>query len=33
MEAVLQRMAVEDRQRVLKGLEALVEAATEAAKP
>ena len=32
MEAVLQRMPVEDRQRVLKGLEALVEAATEAAK-
>src|SRR5262245_60258128 len=34
MEAVLQRMPVEDRLRVLKGLEALVEAATaEAAKP
>ena len=33
MEAVLQRMPAEDRQRVLKGLEALVEAATEAAKP
>lgn len=32
MEAVLQRMPAEDRQRVLKGLEALVEAATEAAK-
>ena len=32
MEAVLQRMPSEDRQRVLKGLEALVEAATEAAK-
>jgi DNA-binding MarR family transcriptional regulator len=33
MEAVLQRMPAEDRQRVLKGLEALVEAAAEAAKP
>src|SRR5229473_600218 len=33
MEGVLQRMPAEDRQRVLKGLEALVEAATEAAKP
>ncbi|MET0487019.1 MAG: MarR family transcriptional regulator [Candidatus Rokuibacteriota bacterium] len=33
MEAVLKRMSVDDRQRVLKGLEALVDAATAAAKP
>src|SRR5262247_1363154 len=33
MEAVLGRMPSEDRQRVLKGLEVLVEAAMEAAKP
>jgi MarR family transcriptional regulator for hemolysin len=33
VEAVLARMAAEDRQRVIKGLEALVDAATEAAKP
>jgi len=32
MEAVLRRMSVEVRQRVLRGLEALVDAATEAAK-
>ena len=32
MEAVLKRMSVDDRQRVLKGLEALVDAATAAAK-
>ena len=34
MEAVLKRMSVDDRQRVLKGLEALVDAATDGgAKP
>jgi DNA-binding MarR family transcriptional regulator len=33
VEAVLQRMAAGDRQRVIKGLEALVDAAAEAAKP
>ena len=33
VEEVLARMSAEDRQRVIKGLEALVEAATEAAKP
>jgi DNA-binding MarR family transcriptional regulator len=33
VEAVLQRMAAEDRQRVIRGLEALVDAAAEAAKP
>ena len=33
VEAVLRRMAAEDRQRVIKGLEALVDAAAEAAKP
>jgi DNA-binding MarR family transcriptional regulator len=33
MEAVLKRMSVDDRARVLKGLEALVDAATAAAKP
>jgi hypothetical protein len=33
MEAVLRRMSVDDRARVLKGLEALVDAATAAAKP
>jgi DNA-binding MarR family transcriptional regulator len=33
VEAVLRRMSVEDRQRVIKGLEALVDAATEATKP
>lgn len=33
VEAVLARMSADDRQRVLKGLEALVDAATEAAKP
>lgn len=32
VEAVLRRMSAEDRQRVIKGLEALVDAATEAAK-
>jgi DNA-binding MarR family transcriptional regulator len=32
VEGVLKRMALEDRQRVIKGLEALVDAATEAAK-
>jgi MarR family transcriptional regulator, transcriptional regulator for hemolysin len=32
VEGVLQRMAAGDRQRVIKGLEALVDAATEAAK-
>ena len=32
IEGVLRRMALEDRQRVNKGLEALVDAATEAAK-
>jgi DNA-binding MarR family transcriptional regulator len=32
VEAVLQRMAAGDRQRVIKGLEALVDAAAEAAK-
>ncbi len=32
VEGVLQRMAAEDRQRVIKGLEALVDAAAEAAK-
>ena len=32
VEGVLRRMALEDRQRVIKGLEALVDAATEAAK-
>ena len=31
VEGVLRRMAFEDRQRVIKGLEALVDAATEAA--
>ena len=33
VEGVLKRMAVEDRQRVIKGLEALVDAASEAARP
>ena len=33
VEGVMQRMAAGDRQRVLKGLEALVDAAAEAAKP
>ena len=33
VEAVLRRMATEDRQRVIRGLEALVDAAAEAAKP
>ena len=33
VEEVLARMSAEDRQRVIKGLEALVDAATEAAKP
>jgi MarR family transcriptional regulator for hemolysin len=33
VEAVLQRMAAGDRQRVIKGLEALVDAAAEAVKP
>jgi DNA-binding MarR family transcriptional regulator len=33
VEEVLARMSAEDRTRVIKGLEALVEAATEAAKP
>jgi DNA-binding MarR family transcriptional regulator len=33
VEAVLRRMAAGDRQRVIKGLEALVEAAAEAVKP
>jgi len=33
VEGVLRRMSTEDRQRVIKGLEALVDAATEAAKP
>ena len=33
MEAVLRRMPAEDRQRVLRGLEALVDAASEAARP
>ena len=33
MEAVLKRMSVDDRQRVIKGLEALVDAATMAARP
>jgi DNA-binding MarR family transcriptional regulator len=32
VEAVLRRMAADDRQRVIKGLEALVDAAAEAAK-
>jgi DNA-binding MarR family transcriptional regulator len=32
IEAVLRRMAADDRQRVIKGLEALVDAAAEAAK-
>jgi DNA-binding MarR family transcriptional regulator len=32
VEGVLQRMAAGDRQRVIKGLEALVDAAAEAAK-
>ncbi len=32
VEAVLRRMAAEDRQRVIKGLEALVDAAAEAVK-
>ncbi|RPH84968.1 MAG: MarR family transcriptional regulator [Candidatus Rokuibacteriota bacterium] len=32
VEAVLRRMAAEDRQRVIKGLEALVDAAAEAAR-
>ena len=32
VEGVLKRMALDDRQRVIKGLEALVDAATEAAK-
>jgi DNA-binding MarR family transcriptional regulator len=32
VEAVLQRMAAEDRQRVIRGLEALVDAAAEAAR-
>ena len=32
VEAVLQRMAAEDRQRVIRGLEALVDAAADAAK-
>jgi DNA-binding MarR family transcriptional regulator len=32
VEAVLRRMAAEDRQRVIRGLEALVDAAAEAAK-
>lgn len=33
VEGVLKRMALDDRQRVIKGLEALVDAATEATKP
>lgn len=33
VEGVLKRMAADDRQRVIKGLEALVDAASEAAKP
>jgi len=33
VEGVLQRMAADHRQRVIKGLEALVDAASEAAKP
>jgi DNA-binding MarR family transcriptional regulator len=33
VEAVLKRMAADDRQRVIKGLEALVDAAAEAARP
>ena len=33
VEGVLRRMSIEDRQRVIKGLEALVDAATEAARP
>ena len=33
LEGVMQRMAAGDRQRVLKGLEALVDAAAETAKP
>jgi DNA-binding MarR family transcriptional regulator len=33
VEGVLQRMSAEDRQRVIKGLEALVDAATAAANP
>lgn len=33
IEGVLRRMAADDRQRVIKGLEALVDAATRAAKP
>jgi DNA-binding MarR family transcriptional regulator len=33
VEAVLRRMAAEDRQRVIRGLEALVDAAAEAARP
>ncbi|MBI4594283.1 MAG: MarR family transcriptional regulator [Candidatus Rokubacteria bacterium] len=33
VEDVLARMSVDDRQRVIKGLEALVDAATQAAKP
>jgi DNA-binding MarR family transcriptional regulator len=32
VEAVLKRMTSDDRQRVIKGLEALVDAATEAAR-
>jgi MarR family transcriptional regulator, transcriptional regulator for hemolysin len=32
VESVLRRMSLDDRQRVLKGLEALVDAATEAAR-
>jgi DNA-binding MarR family transcriptional regulator len=33
VEGVLRRMSIDDRQRVIKGLEALVDAATEAARP
>jgi DNA-binding MarR family transcriptional regulator len=33
VEGVLKRMAADDRQRVIKGLEALVDAASEAARP
>jgi DNA-binding MarR family transcriptional regulator len=33
VEAVLRRMTADDRQRVIRGLEALVDAAAEAAKP
>ena len=33
VEGVLRRMAADDRQRVIKGLEALVDAASEAARP